>query len=246
MTLKETIKKDKKREIVIPGEIIATEKDDLLPGDWTAKSGKNIIATRLGVLDKSGRIARIVPISGVYSPRRGNVIIGQIEDITMRGWITDIKAPYSAFLLLKECPMFVKESEMEEVYGVGDLVVAKIFNIGRASIDLTTKGRGLGKIKEGIIMEINSNRVPRVIGKEGSMIKLIKTASGCEITVGQNGVIWIKGKNSEDELFAKQAIEFINENTIIEGLTDKVEEWLKKNKKTVKKEDEPEVKEEKE
>ena len=133
-TKKET-KKEKTREIVIPGEVIA--KSDMLPGDWTMKQNNEIVATRLGVLDKSDKLVKVVPISGVYMPRRGNVVIGKIDDITMRGWITDVKAPYSAFLLLKECPMFINESEMESVFTVGDLVVAKIFKIGRDSIDLT-------------------------------------------------------------------------------------------------------------
>lgn len=222
------------REVVIPGEVIG--KGDLLPGDWTAKQDGNIIATRLGVVDKSDKLIKIVPISGVYIPRRGNVVIGVIENLTMRGWIVNIKAPYDAFLMLKECPMFVNENEMADVYNIGDLVVAKIFSVKRDSIDLTTKGRGLGKIKEGMIVEINPHRVPRVIGKEGSMVKQIKDASGCEITIGQNGLVWIKGSSVEDELFARKAIEFVVENTITAGLTEKMEDWLKKNKKTPTKE----------
>lgn len=231
MTAKEKTEKENnsgKREIVTPGEVIA--KGDILPGDWTMKRGEEIIATRLGVVDKSDRLVKVVPISGVYIPRRGNVIIGVVEDITMRGWIVDIKAPYSAFLLLKECHTYVDESEMEDVYGINDLVVAKIFSVKRNSIDLTTKGGGLGRIRDGLIIEINPHRVPRVIGKEGSMINQIKFATGCEITVGQNGLVWIKGKTTEDGLFAKKAIEFVIENTTTEGLTEKVEEWLGKNK----------------
>lgn len=245
-TPKTESKNEKLREIVIPGEVIA--KGDVLPGDWTAKHGDDVIATRLGVVDKEGKLVKIVPISGVYIPRRGNVVIGVIENLTMRGWIVDIKAPYESFLMLKECPMFVNENEMADVYNVGDLVVAKISSVKREAIDLTTKGRGLGKIKEGMIIEINPYRVPRVIGKEGSMIKQIKIASGCEVTVGQNGLVWIKGNSLEDELFAKKAIEFVVDNTTTEGLTEKVEDWLKKNKKggSTKKEDKKvEVKKEK-
>ena len=239
MTTKTEEKTDKKetkekRELVVPGEIIA-KGDEVLPGDWTMKQGENIIATRLGMCDKSAKLIKILPISGVYMPRRGNVVIAEIRDYTMRGWITNINAPYDAFLNLSECPMFVRETEMAEVHALGDLIVAKIAKTGRGSIDLTIKGRGLGKIKDGIIMKVNPNRVPRIIGKEGSMIKQIKMASDTEITVGQNGLIWIKGKDTKSELFAKKAVEFVNENTTTDGLTDKVEEWLKKNKKGDKK-----------
>jgi exosome complex component RRP4 len=230
MTEKEARKKEK-REIVIPGELIS-QGDEMLPGDWTMKSEEGIIATRLGIVEKFDKIIKIIPITGVYIPRRGNVVIGEIKDINFNGWMVEIGGPYSAFLNLKEVPGFVEESEMENVYGIGDLIVTKIFNVKRTSVDLSMKQRegGLGKIKDGLIVKVNPHRVPRVIGKEGSMIKVIRDATGCSITVGQNGLIWVRGDNIDNKLFAKKAIEFVVENTISEGLTEKVEKWLSENK----------------
>lgn len=220
-----------KREVVVPGEIIA-KSDEFLPGDWTMKSDKDIIATRLGIVEKQDKLIKIIPISGVYIPRRGNVVIGEIKDMNYSGWMVDIGGPYGSFLTLKEVPGFVEESEMENVYGIGDLIVTKVFNVKRTGVDLTMKDRegGLGKIKEGLILRVNPHRVPRVIGKEGSMIKLIKDTTKCYITVGQNGLIWIKGPSVDNKLFAKHAIEFIIENTTTSGLTEKVEAWLSENK----------------
>jgi len=106
----------------------------------------------------------------------------------------------------------------------------------RKGIDLTIKSRGLGKLEGGMLININSNKVPRVIGKAGSMINLIKDATGCDITVGQNGIIWIRGNKIEDELFAKEAIKFVTEKSFIGGLTDKTKEWLEEKKTEVKKE----------
>jgi len=221
-----------KKEIVVPGETISTD-ENALPGDWTIKDGKNIIATRLGIVDKQDRLIKIIPLSGVYIPRRGNTIIGEIKDMNYSGWMVEIGGPYGAFLTLKEVPGYIEESEMETVYGVGDLIVAKILNVKRTAVDLTMKQRegGLGKIRDGLIINVNPHRVPRIIGKEGSMIKMIKDYTKCIITVGQNGLVWIKSDNVDDRLFARQAIEFIVENTTTEGLTEKVEEWLKNYKK---------------
>jgi exosome complex component RRP4 len=222
--------KENKREIVIPGEVIAD--DNFLPGDWTVKQGKDIVATRLGIVEKQERLVKVIPISGVYIPRRGNTVIGEITDINFNGWQVEVGGPYGAFLQLRECPGFIEESDMESVYGIGDLIVTKIFNVKRTSIDLTMKDReaGLGKVKDGLVIRVNPHRVPRIIGKEGSMIKLIKDATGCYITVGQNGLIWIKGDNVESKIFARKAIEFIVEHTTVEGLTEKVEKWLAENK----------------
>jgi exosome complex component RRP4 len=220
-----------KREIAVPGEIISSDENDL-PGDWTVKEGNNIVAIRLGLVDRSDRLIKLIPLTGVYIPRRGNVVIGEIKDMTMNGWMVEIGGPYGAFLPLRECQGFIEESEMENVYGVGDLIVTQILDVKRTSVDLTMKQRdkGLGKIRDGLVIRVNPHRVPRVIGKEGSMIKMIKDASQTLVTVGQNGLIWIKGSGIPNEIFAKKAIEFVIENTTSEGLTEKVEKWLSENK----------------
>ncbi|MBA7543753.1 hypothetical protein ES705_36093 [subsurface metagenome] len=111
-----------------------------------------------------------------------------------------------------------------------DMVVAKIFNVNKRGVDLTIKSSGMGRIDEGIILKINPNKVPRVIGREGSMINLIKNETNCNITVGQNGLIWVKGNKIEDELKAKQAILFVTDKFFIQGLTEQVKEWFEEKK----------------
>ena len=234
------VKEDKKekREIVIPGEIIVSG-DDYLAGEGTRKEGKNVLATRFGLADKSDRLIKLIPLSGIYMARRGNTVIGTILDITFNGWIVDIGSPYGAFLAVAECPRFINKNDLAEFYDIGDVLTAKVWSVKRKGIDLTIKSRGLGKLEGGMLIKINPNKVPRVIGKAGSMINLIKDATGCDITVGQNGIIWIRGNKIEDELFAKEAIKFVTEKSFIDGLTDKTKEWLEKQngKKTeVKKE----------
>ncbi len=222
-----------KKEIITPGEIIA-KADEFLPGDWTMKQDDNIIATRLGILEKADKLIKIIPISGVYIPRRGNTVIGEIKDIVNAGWQIDIGGPYASFLPLRECPGFIESYEMESLYGIGDLIVTQILNVGRTSVDLTmkTRDRGVfGKIRDGMVFKVNPHRVPRIIGKDGSMIGMIKQASNSEIVVAQNGIIWITAGKVEDQLFAKKAIEYIIENVTTSGLTEKVESWLKENKK---------------
>lgn len=218
------------RQIAIPGEVVA-KGDDLLPGEGTIKQGGEIIANRYGLLEESNKLVKIIPLSGVYIPRRGNVVIGKVENLTFNGWVTDILTPENAFLPLTEVPRFVNKNGLDEVFDFGDMMVAKIFGINKRGIDLTVKGRGLGKIEGGIIVKINPNKVPRVIGKEGSMINLIKDETNCNITVGQNGLIWIHGDKIDDELFAKKAINFISENSFISGLTEEVKKWFGENKK---------------
>lgn len=218
------------RQVVIPGEEIA-KGDDFLPGENTEKRGDAIVALRYGLSEESNKLVRVIPLSGVYQPRRGNSVIGKVVMITFNGWVVDIGASDNAFLSLNEVPRFVNKDGLEEVMDIGDMVTAKIWAINKRGIDLSIKQRGFGKIDEGMIMNINPNKVPRVIGKEGSMIKMIKDNTGCNITVGQNGIIWLKGDKVEDELFAKRAIEFIESKSFISGLTDEVSKWFTENKK---------------
>ena len=217
------------RKIVIPGEVIVSG-EKYLPGEGTEKKDNNIVSIMYGLSEETKGLVKVIPLSGVYHPRRGNVVIGKVENVTFNGWIIDITAPNNAFLSLTEVPRYVNKDGLEEVMDIGDMVVAKIWNINKRGIDLSIKSRGFGKVEEGMIIKINPNKVPRVIGKEGSMVNLIKNETGCNITVGQNGLIWISGDKIENELLAKKAVIFVTEKSFIEGLTDKLTDWFKKGK----------------
>ncbi len=217
------------RKIVIPGEKII-EGAEYLPGENTEKRNGAVVATRYGLSDVSDKLVKVIPVSGTYKPRRGNVVIGEVENLTFNGWIININSPARTFLPLTEVPRFVPKNALEEVMDIGDMVVVKLFNVAKKGIDLTLKDRGLGKITEGLIVQVNPNKVPRIIGKEGSMVKLIKEKTNCNLTVGQNGFIWIKGENVEDELFAKKTVKYIEKNAHLEGLTDKMEDFFSGDK----------------
>ncbi|MCL5730100.1 MAG: KH domain-containing protein, partial [Candidatus Pacearchaeota archaeon] len=171
------------RKLVIPGDIIVSGKE-FLPGEWTEKRNDEIVAVRFGVAEEQDRLVRVIPISGTYQPRKGNVVIGQAVNILSSGWFIDIDTPENAFLPVSEFPRYINRGEFADVLDIGEMVVAKIINIDKRGIDLTIRAHGLGKVEDGLIIKINSNKVPRIIGKEGSMINLIKEETGCNITVG--------------------------------------------------------------
>ena len=228
MTTKEKTEEKHERKLVIPGETIVSG-DDYLPGDFTCKEGDDIIATRYGLAETSGRVVKIIPVSGVFEPRRGNTVIGRVADINFSGWNIEIGGPYSAFLPLAECPRFINRNNIDEFATIGDVLSAKIWSVKRGSVDLTLKSRGLGVLEGGRIIRINPHKVPRVIGKEGSMINLIKDSTKTEINVGQNGFIWLKG-DLEGEKKAEDAINLIVQESASEGLTEKIERFLESGK----------------
>ena len=218
----------KKRRIVIPGEIIVSG-EDYLPGEGARREGEDIIASRFGLAEEAGRSIKVISITGAFIPRRNNVVLGRVINITFNGWIIDIDSASSGFLPIDESPRFINKSEMDQFLAIGDVISAKIWSVNSRGIDLTLKGKGLGKLEGGFIFRVSPNRVPRVIGREGSMINLIKDKTGCNITVGQNGWIWIKGNDLDSQIRARNAIEFVTEKVLVEGLTDKMEDWFQKN-----------------
>ncbi|MBU0472512.1 MAG: exosome complex protein Rrp4 [Nanoarchaeota archaeon] len=225
----------KEKEIVVPGDVIA-EGMDYLPSFGTYRAGEMIIANRIGLLLLEGKVVKTIPVEGRYIPKRNDTIIGKVFDILMSGWRLDINSAYSAVLPLQEASFkFIQRgADLSKFFALEDYVVAKIINVTSQNlVDVTMKGPGLRKLDGGRIIKINSHKVPRVIGKQGSMVSVIKDATGCRITVGQNGVVWIQGE-PEQEVLTVKAIEMIEEKSHHTGLTDEIKNFLDKNKVKVK------------
>ena len=221
----------KEREVVIPGEALA-EGMDFLPSENAFREENQIYSEVLGLIGVAGRVVKVTPLSGPYLPRVGDKIIGKVIDIAFSGWRIDTGTAYTAMLNVKDAVnRFVSKDEpLSRILAIGDYVVAQIVNVTSQNlIDLNMKSPELHKINGGRVIRINNQKVPRVIGKQGSMINLIKNKTGCNITVGQNGFIWVKG-TPEGELLAVKAVKMIEEKSHQEGLTEKMERFLNENK----------------
>lgn len=214
------------RKIVVPGETII-QGSEFLPGDGSRREGEDVVASRYGLAEIKDKQIRVIPLSGTYEARRGNAIIGTVTNITFRGWIIDYGSSNDGFLAVSEVPRYIGKGELQDHFNFGDVVFCKVWGADGGNLDLSVKMRGFGKLQGGQLMDVNPNKVPRIIGKEGSMVNLIKNATGANITVGQNGVVWMKADKIEDELNAKKIIEFICENSFVAGLTEKVEAFIK-------------------
>ena len=93
--------KIKNKDVVVPGEILATGME-FLPSYGTYREGDKIQANRLGLVQLEGKVLKIIPLSGTYIPKRGDTVIAQVEEILMSGWRADLNCAYSAVLGLKD------------------------------------------------------------------------------------------------------------------------------------------------
>lgn len=218
----------KERQFVIPGETLVKGLD-YLPGLGCYRIDNEIRAKLMGLVKIKNRFITIIPLAGVYIPKPRDGVIGLIDDMQTTIWIVDINSPYDAVLTLGEAVgeyVDLNKTDISVYYDIGDIIYAKVLSVTKSKqISLTMNDYRARKLIGGRILTITPSKVPRLIGKEGSMIELIKNKSKCQIIVGQNGIVWIKG---EKEGLASKAVLMVDKESHTTGLTDKISEFLEK------------------
>ena len=118
------------KEIVVPGQKLA-EGMDYLPGMGAYREGDFIFAAKLGLVSIEGRTLKLIPVSGRYLPRRNDVIIAKVTDVTMSCWRMDTNSAYSAMLGLRDATNeFVpKGADLTQLFNFDDYLVTKVINV---------------------------------------------------------------------------------------------------------------------
>ena len=221
-----------KRRIVIPSQVLGDSKSKKAGWGTFVENGK-IYSGILGIVNENDQFINVVPLKGRYDPTVEDFIIGVVKEALGSGWLVDINASSPALLHQNEVPWRVEFGETEKYLNHGDCIMAKILSIDESKkLQITLNDRDLYKIKGGHIIDVEPSRVPRIIGKKGSMLALIKKYIRCRIFVGQNGRIWVDGDTESIEKVFKTIYKIEDESTTF-GLTDRIEEMLKKNAKDV-------------
>ena len=160
----------------------------------------------------------------------GDIVIGKIIATTIVSWKIETNSAFTATLhassVLDRSFNPVKD-DIRKYFDIGDVIASEViaFNRTRDPV-LSIKGRGLGKLRGGRIVEIIPAKVPRLIGRKGSMINLIKNETNSRIVIGQNGRVWVQAKNIETELLIVRLIRKIEKESHTSGLTDRIKEQI--------------------
>ena len=218
----------KERELVIPGQTLAKGLD-YLPSSGCFRANDEVKAKLLGLVRLKDRFVSIVPLAGVYIPKPGDGIIGFVKDMQTTLWVIDINSPYDSIMLLGQAVdeyIDLNKTDISMFYDIGDVIYAKVLSVSKSkSVHLTMDDHRARKLIGGRIMKITPSKVPRLIGREGSMIEMIKDKTKTQIIVGQNGIVWLKG---EKESLAVKAVLTIENESHTVGLTDRVSQLLDK------------------
>lgn len=224
------------KKIVIPGDLLSenTKKS----GYGTYVKNNKIYSLFCGIENLKEDKVGVIPLAGAYIPSVNDVVIGIVIAVTPSNWITDIVAPYDGLFHVSEYPRRIESREMSDVLDVGDSLILRVKDVDNSmKIELALRDSSLNKLKTGQIVEVEPVKVPRVIGHGGSMISMLKKETNCSIFVGQNGRIWIDGKDDDVELLSR-ALRKIEAEAQRSGLTDRVYNFLK-NERIKQKEPKP-------
>ncbi|MFH0970007.1 MAG: KH domain-containing protein [Candidatus Diapherotrites archaeon] len=197
------------KDIVVPGELLSTENKEL--GSHTFGVGENIFADCLGIKNEKDNRISVVPLRGRYIPVENDVIIGIVKNEKFAGYDVEINSFY---------PSFVNKQDLREPLSIGSIISARIVKVNEmneADIGMVRSIRG------GEIVNVTPVKVPRIIGKNASMLNAIKNGTGSTIMVGRNGLIWINGGNT---VAAMDAIKRIEDFAHAENLTHDIQCFL--------------------
>jgi exosome complex component RRP4 len=220
------------RQIVIPGQSLG-DIPGFKPGRGTFVENKKIYAERLGVLNIQDNFINVIALKGRYEPIVDDFVIGVVEEASTSNWMVDINAPYPALLHVHEVPWEIEFADTEKYLNTGDAILAKVLSVDESKkLQITLNDRNLFKLKGGHIIEFEPSIYRRIMGKQYSMIEIIQKYTRCRIKVGKNGRIWIDG-DAEGIAKVLQAISKIESEAATFGLTDRIEELLKKDAKDV-------------
>jgi len=217
-----------RRKYVIPGDVITA--GPYRPEQNVTQDGDKIIATTVGVSEIYDDTVKVVPLTGKYVPKINDLVIGKVITHTSLSWELDINSYYVGFLPATDVfgrDFSAHADELATKLRTGDLVAARVANFDRTRDPLVTiSDRDLGKIESGELVSISPNKVPRLIGKRGTMIQAIETKTDSIITIGQNGWVVVACDTAEGLLKAKKAISMVNNKAHSVNLTEQVKEML--------------------
>ncbi len=221
----------KDNDIVVPGQLLA-EGMSYIPSGKAIRNGEAITATVVGKISNKGHVVKVVPLFEKYAPKKGDRIIGKVISMNNYGWTLDIGVPVKCELDLREgSQSFIEMGKMSQFFDIGDLVFVEIIGERNGTIKVSAKDRLYRRLPSGHLINVDSRLIPRVIGKQGSMINTLKDESGCNVVVGQNGYIYVHCDNTDNVFKVQEAIEYIRENSDSSGLTEKVKKMLGGKKK---------------
>lgn len=204
------------KKIVVPGELVSSERKRT--GEHVFLQNGKSYSDVLGIVDDKPTEISVVPLEGAYIPRRDDVVVGVITSEKATGYMVDLNSFQQSFISKKE----VRE-QLKPKYVISARVM-EVSELKEADISQVRVFYG------GEIIPVSPVKIPRVIGKNASMLDVLKRGTNSTILVGKNGWIWAKGGNTA---LLASAVKKIENEAHLENLTVKIQEFIAQSNKSI-------------
>jgi len=214
-------------QFVLPGDVIVT--GDYRPEQNVILEGNKLMSTSIGFSEIKDDLVTVTPLTGLYTPKTDDLVIGKIVSHNALSWEVDINSYYSGILTASD--IFGKDyspsrDDLSLKLKTGDIVLARIANVNSRDPLITIIGENLGKIDSGELIKISPTKIPRLTG---SVIQTIEASTNATITVGQNGLIILKCDNSTGLKKSIASIKMIGMAQHDANLEEKIQKFLDEN-----------------
>lgn len=213
-------------DIVTPGEVVF-DGNELYANQGVYEEDGKIYSKYFGTVMFGDNSVQVRPMHGRYMPEEEDIVIGEVTRVSYSRWTIEFNSPYEGSLNIADATdeyVDLDEDDLTDFYEVGDAVAVKIKSVTEGmDVDLSMEDKRCKKLRGGRVIEIPPSKVPRVIGKKGRMIKQVTNKTGCNVIVGQNGQVWIKGDNAN---LAVRGVHRIVEEAHTNDLTDRIGDFL--------------------
>ena len=213
------------RELVLPGDRLAPA-DSQRPGKGVYKEAEALWASQIGFRSDRKQFVNVVPFNGVYQPQVQDNLIATVIGTGPSNWLMELGASHPATMHVTESPWRVDFGDTARFLSIGDSVYCSVFMVDETGhLQVTMKGQGYRKLYGGTLVQVSPYSVPRIIGRNGSMVNLLKEATRTRVLVGQNGVVWVDGQ-LEHIIILQKALRLIQEEAFTQGLTERMRTLL--------------------
>ncbi len=217
------------REIILPSSFLL-EDESIKPTLATYKIGSKLYSSVIGLFESTNeKKLNVISLRGKYYPQVGDRVIGIVTKESVFSWSVDINSYTEAILpysyAVKKSKGF--RANLSKLLTVNDVVYATIISYNRFSPPiLSLKKKGLGKVTSGYILSLTPSKIPRFIGKNQSMIKMITEKLGIKIIVGKNGRIVALNEDFDKIKILEEVVQKIELEAHVPGLTDRIKKLL--------------------
>ena len=209
---------------VLPGDVIAT--DDYRPDQNVILDGDKLISTKIGFSETKDDLISVIPVTGFYVPNADDLVIGKVVSHNALSWEVNINSYYPGILLASD--IFGKDyspskDDLSLKLNTGDIILARVTNMGSRDPLITISGENLGRIDSGELINISSTTIPYITD---SIIQTIEKSTNANITVGKNGLIILKCDNSTSLTNAIKSIKMIEKMRNSDDMEEKIQKFL--------------------